>query len=54
MLKSILKEICVKNKRAYVTNKFSMKIGYKNRALDIFSVPDNQYGYFSVVLPKQM
>ena len=36
MLKSILKEICVQNKRAYVTNKFSMKIGYKNRALDVF------------------
>ena len=36
MLKSILKEICVKNKRAYVTNKFSMKIGDKNMALDFF------------------
>ena len=36
MLKSILKEICVKNKHAYVTNKFSMKIGYENRVLDFF------------------
>ena len=54
MLKSILKEICVKNKRAYVTNKFSMKIGYKNVALDFFPYQNNQYGYFSVVLHKQM
>ena len=47
MLKSTLKEICVKNKHAYVTNKFSIKIGYENRALDYFPVPEdltNQYG----------